>query len=453
MKLIEYLQQYSEETPQWLLNYRPGDKVSFKDFMSGRVGYYPYSQLDGSFMKLGNRSQSVHCFLYVDDTVTKGEFVAILKSPGINGYHQVGMCDWNMKDICPNGPHPLDSSLSIQDFLSRKGPVGDEFCSLVVFERDSNQPEECGANRFAVAFLKSDPIAAYYQLFAKEYKKVPWLFMLSSFRDMVDSKELGRGKLLHRILESSNQWPEYVIADNRWIIWPPYNEEEVEPFCRTHQHSNEKYYLYHLIFGERDSKKFHCFDASTKKNDNWGNSNVDKLVIENNVLVESSEDISGHVDIPQSVVEIRDHVFWRRSITSVNIPNSVLLIGFRCFGETPIKCVEIPEGVNYIDGKLFFESRIERVQLPEGVTDIRDFAFADCDKLKEINIPLNLKRIGIHSFRGCRLLKKLVFPDGLKEISENAFLDCTGLEEVSIPREAKVSKDAFEGCKAKIVVR
>ena len=48
-----YLSQLREEIPQWLADYRPGNKVSFSDFMSGRVGYYPGSGLDGHLVKVG----------------------------------------------------------------------------------------------------------------------------------------------------------------------------------------------------------------------------------------------------------------------------------------------------------------------------------------------------------------------------------------------------------------
>ncbi len=49
----DYLSQLREEIPQWLADYRPGDRVSFSDFMSGRVGYYPSSGLDGHLVKVG----------------------------------------------------------------------------------------------------------------------------------------------------------------------------------------------------------------------------------------------------------------------------------------------------------------------------------------------------------------------------------------------------------------
>ena len=81
----DYLSQLREEIPQWLADYRPGDRVSFSDFMSGRVGYYPGSGLDGHLVKVGGMSHSVHCFLYVDYLETREHIVRELFVNGFRG--------------------------------------------------------------------------------------------------------------------------------------------------------------------------------------------------------------------------------------------------------------------------------------------------------------------------------------------------------------------------------
>ena len=64
--MIEYLKTYREDMPQWLKDYKSGDFVPFTEFLAGRVGYYPGSYTDGTLIKVGNMSQSVHCFIQVD---------------------------------------------------------------------------------------------------------------------------------------------------------------------------------------------------------------------------------------------------------------------------------------------------------------------------------------------------------------------------------------------------
>ena len=64
-EMISYLKDYREEVPAWLSDYLQGKQFSFKDIMSSRVGYYPGSEYDGTLIKVGNMSHSVHSFLYV----------------------------------------------------------------------------------------------------------------------------------------------------------------------------------------------------------------------------------------------------------------------------------------------------------------------------------------------------------------------------------------------------
>ena len=71
--MISYLSNYREETPAWLEHYLQGEQIAFKDLMSSRVAYYPGSGDDGSLIKIGNKSHSVHSFLYVDYGVRRAE--------------------------------------------------------------------------------------------------------------------------------------------------------------------------------------------------------------------------------------------------------------------------------------------------------------------------------------------------------------------------------------------
>ena len=89
--MVLYLSQYREEIPAWLQNYSNGEKITFKDIMSSRVAYYPGSGYDGTLMKVGNMSHSVHSFLYVDYMLKKSDLEAhIAQQDSIRGYHSIG---------------------------------------------------------------------------------------------------------------------------------------------------------------------------------------------------------------------------------------------------------------------------------------------------------------------------------------------------------------------------
>jgi hypothetical protein len=92
--MIDYFRHSKEPVLEWLMKYQPGDAVTFRDFMSGRVGYYPGSGSDGCLMKVGNQSHSVHCFLYVDYLIAQEELEQEI--PGIKGYHSIGRVEYGL---------------------------------------------------------------------------------------------------------------------------------------------------------------------------------------------------------------------------------------------------------------------------------------------------------------------------------------------------------------------
>ena len=102
--MIEYLKTYREDMPQWLKDYKSGDFVPFTEFMAGRVGYYPGSYTDGTLIKVGNMSQSVHCFIQVDYWMERDYLNRHLAMPRcVYGYHEIGRVEWKGEDILPRG--------------------------------------------------------------------------------------------------------------------------------------------------------------------------------------------------------------------------------------------------------------------------------------------------------------------------------------------------------------
>lgn len=165
----DYLSQLMEEIPQWLADYRPGDRVSFSDFMSGRVGYYPGSGLDGHLVKVGGMSHSVHCFLYVDYLETREHIVRELAVNGFRGYHSIGRIDFSEEDMYPHGHHQLDMDIDLSGRISSMIPGAKPYCFMEILERNADKNDSWGAERLAVTFLFADGIMTYYDLFSREY--------------------------------------------------------------------------------------------------------------------------------------------------------------------------------------------------------------------------------------------------------------------------------------------
>lgn len=214
----EYLSEYREDVPKWLLDYQPGDQVSFSEFMDCRVGYYPGAGFDGNLVKVGNWSHSVHCFLHADYGISKEELEHELGKDGcFAGYHSIGRVDWS--DTIRVDGH--------QGLLDDVEP----YCFMEIFERNMDKDESWGAKRIAVTFLYADGIQTYKQLFVNQYKKAPWLFLLQDHGFGGNYDRFGRGGALDRIIRKGVK-PEFVICGVDTDIWGGYFRiERVLPTC------------------------------------------------------------------------------------------------------------------------------------------------------------------------------------------------------------------------------
>ena len=231
--IITYLKDYREEEPEWIARYLRGEEITFKDIMSSRIGYYPGSEFDGDLMKVGNKSHSVHSFLYVDYMLKRKELEDHLAEEGsIRGYHPVGQIEWKESDLMPNGQYPIDFIIrprhASPDSFVRKEET--PYCFSVVMERNEDKDDTWGAKHFVVTFLFADGIATYYQLFAKEFAKAPWLFLLQDHGFGGNYDEFGAGGILDEIIQRNHCFPTFVLCAGNTRIWRRYDKiEDVSP--------------------------------------------------------------------------------------------------------------------------------------------------------------------------------------------------------------------------------
>lgn len=232
--VITYLSNYREDTPEWIGRYLRGEQITFSDIMSSRVGYYPGSGYDGTLMKIGNKSRSVHSFLYVDYLISRSDLEKHLAQPkSIHGYHSVGKIEWTEADLLPNGQYPLTINkrpkFGPNTFVD---PHEKPYCFTLIMERDSDQNKERGAKHFAITFLFADGIATYYQLFVREYAKAPWLFLLQDHGFGCNYDSFGRGGILAEIIQTSQCHPAFVLCADNTFIWKDFQKVPcVESLC------------------------------------------------------------------------------------------------------------------------------------------------------------------------------------------------------------------------------
>ena len=248
--MISYLKSFREETPTWLERYLHGEQLPFRDIMSSRVAYYPGSGCDGTLMKVGNMSHSVHSFLYVDYLLKRNDLENhIAQKNSIRGYHPIGKLEWLESDMMPNGQYPL--------VLNKKpwhgnpdtfvDPNEKPYCFSLIMERDGDRDDSWGAEHFIITFLYADGIASYYQLFVKEYSKAPWLFLLQDHGFGCNYDCFGAGGILDEIIQKSKCYPSFVICGNNTRIWRGYEKvSDVSPvYGGMHQNRRDLYKLCH----------------------------------------------------------------------------------------------------------------------------------------------------------------------------------------------------------------
>ena len=115
--------------------------------------------------------------------------------------------------------------------------------------------------------------------------------------------------------------------------------------------------------------------------------------------------------------------------------------------ETEIRELKIPVGVKRIADNAFAGFKtITSVKIPEGVETIGRSAFYNCWQLEGISIPSSLKTIGDNAFSRSTITE-LQLPEGVENLGYKAFYDCYELATVSFPSSLKtMSYSSFESC-------
>lgn len=175
-----------------------------------------------------------------------------------------------------------------------------------------------------------------------------------------------------------------------------------------------------------------------------------------------------NVAVPNTVVRIGDEAFARCiSLESVCIPASVEKIGKNPFVDLDSKVINNESEAYVIDNKILYDAdrtrlvscltdaamvivpktvrvigslaftrraKLKKVQLPDGLERIGRDAFSDCDALEEVVIPASVKTIAPYAFGGCESLKKVTFLGEVQTLSRTAFSDCFNLYTILVPQ-------------------
>ncbi len=176
------------------------------------------------------------------------------------------------------------------------------------------------------------------------------------------------------------------------------------------------------------------------------------------------------VILPKSLIGLNSNTFQGcYSLKEIVLPENLYVIGEMVFDETGIESLIIPDKITYLS-QLGTMPNLKSVRLSKNLKHIKDFAFADCKSLIDIEIPQSVEHISQFAFENCQSLREITIPgrvnelakntfDGCKNlrrvnlssnlsyIGQNCFLDCESLSEIDIPSNVEIIADScFKNC-------
>lgn len=100
--------------------------------------------------------------------------------------------------------------------------------------------------------------------------------------------------------------------------------------------------------------------------------------------------------------------------------------------------VIIPEGIKTIGERAFEKKPIKKIVLAESVTQIKDYAFSECDSLSQVIFNQKLKTLHHFIFWRCdSLIEADLSNTSLEKMKHNVFRDCQNLHDVYLPNTLK----------------
>jgi len=155
---------------------------------------------------------------------------------------------------------------------------------------------------------------------------------------------------------------------------------------------------------------------------------------------------SGEVTVPYGITLVEMCAFMDcEKIAAIQLSETVVEIEEGAFGgNTSCTSIDVDEKnpcFTSVDGVLFTKDKTELVaypsgkegesyEIPSGVKVIRAGAFKGADKLKEIQFPDTVEKIGNEAFRDCTSLISFESGKNMRELHAGAFYNCEKLQTV-----------------------
>ena len=136
------------------------------------------------------------------------------------------------------------------------------------------------------------------------------------------------------------------------------------------------------------------------------------------------------------------------NLREVKLPEGLSCIGASAFCDSPeLTEVKIPSTVTKIKDSAFSRcTGLTKIELPPQLEEVGYSSFYGCSGLTEITIPSSVKTIRSGAFEECYNLESVTLSEGISEIGTEAF-QYTKLKSLNIPKSVKkLGHDIVRGC-------
>ena len=216
------LHPYREPEPRWLGLVNRFSRATLKQFLRGRIAFYPNAGSDGALFPLFAKSHSVHCFVHAGLHHSAAEILSILQEDGetrLRGYdpvfHKIIPSDWWPPFDEP--PRHGDYLFQLSDEDRERLRFGAAGTSLfVVLRRRHEFSDDHGPEYLCFLHVLADACLLYWNFWGR-HEQAPFAMLLQ--RDMVWRQD--DIKALYNMAKKAG-FPEFLLVAAGERCWPGY---------------------------------------------------------------------------------------------------------------------------------------------------------------------------------------------------------------------------------------
>ena len=204
-----------EPLPNWLANYKIGDKVDLREVLSHRVLYYPGAYKDGQPIKGLNITHTLHTYLYADYLLGHKDILDIFENDRLSGYKPYDIIEFPIEDLMPKY---IDADMCYDDQWNHR--YEEKVCIMCIYERKEGFSDSHGAKRLALIYTNEDGFRVFNITFhPHNCLPPPFTLVLQDHGLGGNYDKWGHGGILERISLRYSIFPKYYIVGSATTPW------------------------------------------------------------------------------------------------------------------------------------------------------------------------------------------------------------------------------------------